>query len=70
MSVCLPVRIEHLRSHWVYFHEIWDLSVFLMFKKLQLFILQIVRETYESPCKRKTKFSLWKHAIHLLSTII
>ena len=28
MSVCPPVHVEHLGSHWIDFHEIWYLNIF------------------------------------------
>ena len=37
MSICPFVHMEQLSSHWMDFHEIWYLSIFLKYvKKIQV----------------------------------
>ena len=44
-SVCRPVRMEHLVSHWTNFHEIWNLRIFRQFVNKTQVLLNLTKIT-------------------------
>jgi hypothetical protein len=44
-SVCRPVRMEYLSSHWTNFHEIWNLRIFRQFVTKTQVLLNLTKIT-------------------------